>query len=591
MRKISLFENFIYENGSQNLTQIIEEIRGDLYKTPVSIIRELVKKGDKDKVSQLKKELKAFTVSGLFEGRPSMSCLKTYNPLIILTISEIDPEILPYLVLKIKAIEFTKAVFKSLKGSGIKVIVEVDSKMDMHHLAFQQVCKFYKDQMAIYISNGGESITELCFISHDPEAYFNPESSVFKITEPEGEASTDLETKNSISQRRRLRRSAKYSPTIPSQVFRMLPALLKKGCEPFADRHLERDVFLTGALGMLSGLLPTMSGVYEGQVQYPNLFVFVIDPASSGKRAFNLSRYLGTSYQKQLSVYNKNKQDAYLNALVKLDMDTKKFQTGNLKRAPKIPTKPTPKNLFPPLPMTPENVIEFLSRNDNTGIMFESETDRLGNTLDKNWGGYSQLLRKAFSHEPIVYNRASDGELINIDHPNLSVALSGSFEQLKTLIPSAGSGLLSRFMLYNYESEETWKDVSQKGTGKNPRIFYEELSEEVLLVINFLKFYPAELTLSDTQWKTLNSTFKKLMKVAKKEIGVIASSLVNQMALNCFKIAMILSAIRKYQEKRLETKLVCHKNDFKTALCLSETYLKHGIFLAKQLPVPSRSNF
>ena len=583
-----MFKNFIYENGSQNLAQIMEKIRGGHYKVLVSRIRELVKIGDQDSVSQLKKELMAFTVSGLFEGRPSMSCLKTYNPLVILTINEIDPEILPYLVLKIKAIEFTKAVFMSLNGTGLKVIVEVDAEMENHSLAFQQVCNFYKDQMAIYISNGGENIIELCFMSHDPEAYFNPDSSVFKITEPEGEASSDQEARDSTPQRKPpKRRNDKYSPTIPLQVYRMLPALLKKSCKPFEDRHPERNAFLMGALGVMSGLLPGISGVYDGQLRYPNLFVFLIDPASSGKRTFKLSRHLGTAYQKQLFVANKKKRDAYRDALIKFEMDSIKYKKGDLKSVPKIPTKPALKNLFPPFPITPDNVMEFLNRNDNSGIMFESEADRLEYILGENWGGYSDLLRNSFSHESIVYSRASDGELIEVKHPKLSVALSGSFDQLKNLIPSAEDGLLSRFMFYGYESEETWQDVSEKGMSPNPRIFYEDLSKDVLMVIDFLKFYPAEFTLSEAQWKTLNSTFKKLMKETKKDIGIKAASLVRRMGLNCFKIAMILSAIRKYQEKRLEAKLVCNRNDFKVAIWLTKTYLKHGLFVAKNLPVPS----
>jgi len=169
--------------------------------------------------------------------------------------------------------------------------------------------------------------------------------------------------------------------------------------------------------------------------------------------------------------------------------------------------------------------------------------------------------------------------------------LSGTFNQLTTVIPSSEDGLLSRFMFYAFESEAVWKEVSPKGMRANPRMFYKDLSKDVLEVIDFLKVYPAEFTLTEAQWKILNSTFKKMMNKTKKDFGEEALSIVHRMGLNCFRIAMVLSAIRKYQEKRLEKKLVCNANDFKVAIWLAETYLKHGLFVYDHLPVPAAKIF
>jgi len=399
MKNISLFKNFITGIGSQNLAQIIEEIKGDHYKLPVSKIRALVNTGDHKNADQLKKELVTFTVSGLFGSRPKMTALKIYNPFVILDINELDPVLLPYLVLKIKEIEFTKGIFTSPSGRGLKVIVEVDSEMEMHRMAYQQVSNFYKKKLGIEIEKNGGRITQLCFMSHDPEAYFNSKSAIYKIKESEFEISIDEEPIDIISEHpeKKIRKgSTVLPPAIPLQVYRKLPALLRKSCKPFNDRFQERDIFLTGALGLLSGMLSDISGIYDDQVCHPNLFVFVTTPAASSKDAFKLARYLGTAYQKQLSKANKKQQDDYREALAKYERDLWKYKKGDLIKASKVPTKPVSKNLFLPSPINAINLVEYLNLNEESGVLFESEVDSLGNVVNKNWGEYSNILKKPF---------------------------------------------------------------------------------------------------------------------------------------------------------------------------------------------------
>jgi len=131
----------------------------------------------------LKKELVAFTVSGVFEGGRNMSFLKTYNPFVILDIDKLDPDLLPGLVLKIQHIDFTRIAFVSPSGRGLKIIVEVDTEMKMHGLAYRQVYDFYEKELGVKIDKSGKDITRLCFMSYDPEIYFNEESTVFKVLE------------------------------------------------------------------------------------------------------------------------------------------------------------------------------------------------------------------------------------------------------------------------------------------------------------------------------------------------------------------------------------------------------------------------
>lgn len=671
MKNISLFKNFITGIGSLSLAQIIKEIRGNDHKGSVLKIRKLVETGDLEKADQLKKELVAFTVSGLFEGGPRMVFLKTYNPFVILDINNLDPHYLRYLIFKIKYIEFTKAVFVSPGGRGLKIIVQVDSKMKMHNLACHQVRDFYEDRLAVEIEKNGNNISRLCFMSHDPGAYFNSKSTVYKIEIPEiktekslskkilaatsGESLKPVDdgadltsdysqafttcvietnsksiykqgnrnnyiyelgilckcagipldvaiaesnkafdlSKNEIketigsaynwksfeSTKKSIKIPVKFPPAIPSQIYDKLPALLKESCSPFRDRHQERDAFLTGALGILSGLLPGVSGTYNGQSSYPNLFVFVVAPPASGKGAFYLARYLGTAYGNNLSKANEKKNLDYKKALIKFEVDSMIYEKGDLVDEPKIPEEPDFRYLFIPTNVDPYRLIVDLKRNGDSGVLFDSSTIRLGNALNQYQDEYPNLLERAFHHKSIVSNPESEGDIVEVSHPKLSVSLSGTPYELTKFIPLIEDDLLAKFMFYTFKNEAVWRDVSPRGLGPDLQVFYEDLSEDVLEMIHFLETSPAEFTLTKAQWEMLNSTFKTIMEETKQNFGMEALRIVRKMGLICFRIAMILSTIRKFEEKRTETKLVCSNDDFQVAIWLAKNYLKHGLFV------------
>ena len=74
----------------------------------------------------------------------------------------------------------------------------------------------------------------------------------------------------------------KTTPTIPDEVFEALPYIFKKGARAFTDKR-KRDVFFTGAISILSGCLPNVTGVYFQERVFPNLYTFIIALAASSK--------------------------------------------------------------------------------------------------------------------------------------------------------------------------------------------------------------------------------------------------------------------------------------------------------------------
>ena len=47
---------------------------------------------------------------------------------------------------------------------------------------------------------------------------------------------------------------------------------------------------------------------------------------------------------------------------------------------------------------------------------------------------------------------------------------------------------------------------------------------------------------------------------------------------------MILSEIRKFEEKNLATDLICKEEDFEVAVAFVEVYMEHSLFIYDQLP-------
>jgi hypothetical protein len=687
VENISLFKSFIKDVGTRTLSEIVSGIRGAHYKEAVFQIRKAVGRGDKEEANKLKKGLLGFTVSGEFSGGRRMEFLKEYNPFVILDIDKLAADVVKPLLDDINRIEFTRASFISPSGRGVKIIVKVDSKMEQHGVAYEQLAEYYQHALAAEIDRSGKDITRLCFMSHDPSAYFDPESAVFHVmnfedanfgplpesrlnyssgsgssVEKEGadlnidfegafakcviQTKEEIEFKNGnrnnfiyqlgvrcfhagipfeVTDRlskgvfdlsneeieRTVKSAYNWKPRIEktkigkglsielqdetpapfsASVFSKLPDLLRKGCGRFKEER-ERDVFLTGALGVLSGCLPNVSGIYDGNLFYPNLYVFVIAPAASGKGALKFSKMLGMGHHQQLLEASRKAQEEYKKALLKYEVATMQYKKGKISEEPKEPKEVEFKTLFIPANSSSAMLVRHLRDNDESGILFESEADTLGNVLKQDWGGYSDLMRKAYHHEPISYSRKQNNEFIEIVEPKLSVALSGTPGQVTGLIPSSEDGLFSRFLFYAFEVGATWRDVSPKGRGFDFQSSFNELSNEVLGLVSFLKKHPMNFKLSDEQWRKLNEFYNGLVNETVTMAGKEALSMVRRSGLMMFRVVMIFSAIRKYEEQNVSKSVVCQDGDFEAAFSVVETFFHHAFFMFDRLPKRVKNTF
>ena len=690
--KSSIFQNFVKYIGDQSLIVITKLIQDGKYKNQVLAIRSLIEDGNQAEADNQKKQLPAFTPSGIFHNGRKANLLTEYSCHVILDIDKIPADEITTVIENAAKVPHTFSAFISPSGNGVKIIVFVNSPAQYHKIAFSQVAAYYESYLHITIDPSGKDVSRLCFMSYDPDCYRNIYATEFEVklqdnyddasstdnsnnsdsTEQVDEAEqanekednpaskvdwektfgkcidftekkssytegnrnnfihllacncnrvgipqTDVEklmVENYDLDSNEIRQSidsaytnntqdfAKFAnlaasndetvqskdelltkmPFLPESIFNNLPCILQHGAAALQDRR-EKDIFITGALAIISGCMRNVIGLYRGKEQYSNLFVFIIAPAASGKGALTYSKQLGDKYHDKLveaSLKAKKIYDQEMAAYKRAIMNPK----TNIKDL-EPPEEPPFKVLFIPANNSSARIIQHLKEGDEQGIFCETEADTMGNVLKQDWGSYSDLLRKSFHHEPISYSRKTNKEWVELKKPRLSVALAGTPGQVEGLIKSAEDGLFSRFIFYTFKSDALWVNAGPTMDGVNLSKHYEDLSIKVLAFVEFLFMQDKiNFELIPSQWDRLNIFGDECLNTLSTFISEDMSSTSKRLGLILFRICMVLTTLRYFDNGETSTTFICTDEDFETALQMTKVYQEHSVFMFKELP-------
>ena len=377
------------------------------------------------------------------------------------------------------------------------------------------------------------------------------------------------------------------TPTIPQSVYDTLPFTLKKGAEAFTEQR-ERDTFLTTALAIISGCLPNVTGEYHGRTVYPQLYVFVLAPAASGKGAMQSSKDLTDKYQDEVLKNSNERKKEYERKFDEVKNLNKYKKKGE--QMEELPEKPPFKVVFIPANTSIAKIIEHLQDNEGPGIICETEADTLGVALKTDWGGYSDILRKAYHNERISSSKKTNNEYIQVNNPQLAVALSGTPKQVYDIIKSAEDGLFSRFIFYQFKTNSKWLDPSPFGGRINLTEHFAKLSINVYEMTLFMNNNKTKIHLTKEQWEKFNPIFAEYLNHISAFVSDEAQSIVKRLGLNLYRICMILTTLRKFEANTQNTDVTCSNEDFEVALQLVDVYLKHSILMYEKLPKQEEEN-
>lgn len=373
-------------------------------------------------------------------------------------------------------------------------------------------------------------------------------------------------------------------PTLPGQIsqeaYDALPIWMRQCCEPFS-LGAERDVMLLSMLAVLSGCFPSVKGIYDGAPVWLNLFTFILAPAASGKGAMGWARKLAWPWHQRLTLDSKQAADAYQLQL----QEWKTQRKGKQPTAEMPPPAPAFKQLYLPGNTSAAMLMRALADNDGRGIICETEADTLSGALGQDFGNFSDLLRKAFHHEPVSLMRKTDREQIDIGGPAISLALTGTPAQLRRLIPTAEDGLFSRILFYTFERPAAWRDVSPAGGRGNLSQFFDERATAVSRMMEAVAEQETDFELTAAGWEMLNEAGRGGLAEAVALAGATGASTALRLGLTTFRLAGLIALLRCFEHGEAPRKrLVADAQDLSAAISIVGTCRAHALYLLGTLP-------
>ena len=370
------------------------------------------------------------------------------------------------------------------------------------------------------------------------------------------------------------------SPMIPEYIYEELPATLKDACNVFSGR--KRDVFLTSALSIISGGLHNVYGLYDKEKVFPNLYSFVVAPPASGKGSMKFAKQLGDCYHDLLFSESRDELKEYKKAKRLFSLKLKKAKTDEQIEALIEPEKPKSSMYFIPADTSSSMMIKHLEDNEGMGCICETEADTLTNTLKQDWGGYSDVLRKGFHAEIISKSRITELEYSEIKEPKFSVSITGTPNQLDSLITSIQDGLFSRFIFYSFHAKQKWRSTYTEAIAVSNNEIFKGFSAD--LCDKFRSNNTQKFVMTRAQGMQLDEVFSEALGHNSILYNNDVSSIIYRLGLMTFKIAMTLSALRSD-----DSEITCSEIEFKTSLDLvSKVYLRHSIGVLNKINKDSK---
>ncbi len=192
--EVSIFEGVTNAEPTEErmaLKDVLKAICEGDFEEEVEEVRYLRKEDEIKESEARKKQLWAFTPSGVFAHR-NKDNLIDYSGIICLDFDDLSETDLKRVRLLVERDPHTLCCFLSPSGNGLKVLTRVDSPMEMHDFAYMTVGTYYRELTEVSFDSSCRDLPRLCFISWDKKIYINGSAEQFCIpTEPTTEVNPE----------------------------------------------------------------------------------------------------------------------------------------------------------------------------------------------------------------------------------------------------------------------------------------------------------------------------------------------------------------------------------------------------------------
>lgn len=350
-----------------------------------------------------------------------------------------------------------------------------------------------------------------------------------------------------------------------------------------------QDLMVLGSLFTLSSATPNYFGLYDGRKVYAPGYIAITAPAASGKGDIAVCRNLVEPVEEEI-------HNAYIKEMEEYQKELATWSGLDKKQKAEItqPKEPPFRSLFVSANSSTTSVCQAINDNHGNGLIFESEGITMASTLRTEFGDYSDVLCKAFQHERISYTRRTEHEHVDIACPRLSMVLTLTPGQVSALIPSFESGLGSRIPIYRLARNLVWRDVFDTKDMTNEERF-TLLGSRYLTLFHELEKkqqHPVQFLVSESQKIMFNEFFSQLQLEQVEMLGDDLVAIVRRLGLICFRMAMVLTLLRRVNMNEGEVKaafeddeqaIVCDDRDFRIAMTISNCLINHEAYVYSNL--------
>lgn len=310
----------------------------------------------------------------------------------------------------------------------------------------------------------------------------------------------------------------------------------------FADGEEQRDILLlTGLTSLGATVARQVRCLYGMRWIYPCVQLFVIAPPASGKGVMAWLRKFVEPIHREVRQKVEQAMALYRQELAAY------HALGREKAGKELPRMPKNSMFIISGNNTGTGILQNIIDSDGTGIIFETEADTVTTAIGGDYGHWSDLLRNAYDHAPLSFNRRMDNEYRECDASYLSMVLSGTPGQVAPLIPSGENGLFSRQVFYYKSQGKEWIDQFATGGVDAEKEFRRMGYEWKVCRDGLAKRGIITLRLDESQRKAFNERFARLFRRARMSNGLEMNSSVVRLAINLLRFMEIVALLRAFE--------------------------------------------
>jgi len=296
------------------------------------------------------------------------------------------------------------------------------------------------------------------------------------------------------------------------------------------SNEFQKKLQLISSVTSIGSVLPKFQCVNRNQkLMSPNIYAVILGEPGSGKSKIDVGMTIMTKTE----------------GVIKQTVSTTMLEPGLPTKCVIIPSNTSRQRLIQHL---------YVNGSYSPNLLYSTELDNMKSTLKDDNTGFSEELRKAFEHETINYSIKTGNLTYTIDHPNLSLLVSGTLDQVLGYL-NVENGLFSRALICYSSEKAEFKDQKAEDQDKPLQQEYAKYADDVLKIYN--RYNTPKTAKFSQQGLNLIKTYgEEALEVGNKYFGSSGSGVAFRLAAMVQRMALILYACENYKAEVSEVVVI-----------------------------------